>query len=54
VIAAQPIERKEVDRRRQQMKANVFLAIAHGGRWQDTQRPTWRELTADAHDTCGG
>lgn len=36
------------------MKANVFLAIAHGGGWQDTQRPTWRELTADAHDTCGG
>jgi outer membrane protein TolC len=58
VITAQPIavqhERKEVDRRRQQMKTNVLLAKAHGGGWQDTHRPTQRELTADAHDADGG
>jgi len=58
VITAQPIalqrERKEVDMRRQQVKANVLLAKAHGGGWQGAPGPTPRELTVDADDTGGG
>lgn len=57
-ITAQPLalqrERKDVDVRRQQMKAHVFLANAHGGGWRSAQGPSQRELTVDAHDTGGG